>query len=287
MARIYVGNLPMNIKEREIEDIFRKFGRIRDIEIKTPSRPPAYAFVSFDDSRDAEDAVDARDGYKFDGERIRVEFSKGRGEARDRGDDRGRGRERSPDRSRKPSGRRTPFRITVSGLPEKTSWQDLKDFMRAGGDIVFADVDRRGGGVVEYSNRSDMLNAVKKCDDTEFKMSYGSAIVRCRADDSSSDRGRSGSRSVSRSRSRSRDRKRGSGGRSKSRSRSRSRSRSSRSSRSRSRSPEKSKRSGDHKKSPSASRSRSPSPKDSKKSVKRSPSRSKSRSHSRSRSGSR
>ena len=81
--------------------IHRRYGRIRDIEIKTPSRPPAFAFVTFDDRRDAEDAVDGRyldlshsktrvdfnyfrNGYKFDGERIRVEYSRGRGERDDR-----------------------------------------------------------------------------------------------------------------------------------------------------------------------------------------------------------
>lgn len=45
MARIYVGNLPMDVTEREVDDLFYKFGRIRSIEIKTPSRPPAFAFV--------------------------------------------------------------------------------------------------------------------------------------------------------------------------------------------------------------------------------------------------
>ena len=45
MARVYVGNLPMDITEREVDDLFYKFGRIRSIEIKTPSRPPAFAFV--------------------------------------------------------------------------------------------------------------------------------------------------------------------------------------------------------------------------------------------------
>ena len=47
MARIYVGNLPIDIKEREIEDLFYKYGPIREIEIKRPMRPPAYAFVAF------------------------------------------------------------------------------------------------------------------------------------------------------------------------------------------------------------------------------------------------
>ena len=55
--RIYVGNLPMDIKESEIDDIFYKFGKITNIEIKRPVRPPAFAFVTFDDDRDAEDAI--------------------------------------------------------------------------------------------------------------------------------------------------------------------------------------------------------------------------------------
>jgi len=57
-------------------DLFR-YGRIKDIDLKTPARPPAFAFITFDDSRDAEDAVRGRDGYSFDGYRLRCEFAKG------------------------------------------------------------------------------------------------------------------------------------------------------------------------------------------------------------------
>lgn len=37
----------------------------------TNGSPPAYAFVAFDDYRDAEDAIRGRDGYRFEGERLR------------------------------------------------------------------------------------------------------------------------------------------------------------------------------------------------------------------------
>jgi arginine/serine-rich splicing factor 1/9 len=255
MARIYVGNLPMDVSEREVDDLFYKFGRIRSIEIKTPSRPPAFAFISFDDRRDADDAVHDRDGYRFDRERLRVEFAKddrrggdsGGGRGRDGGRDGGRG-----------DPKRSPYRVTVSGLPDGASWQDLKDFMRCGGDIVYADVDKRGGGVVEYSNREDMVHAVKKNDGSEFDKSYGRSVVTCKAE--------SEGRSVSRSRSDSRDRGRKSSRHSRSRSPdSRSRSPDDRDkdakkkaprdeSRSRSKSPVKAKEAD-------RSRSRSPSPK--------------------------
>lgn len=74
---IYVGNLPSDIRESEVEDLFYKYGRILDIELKIPPRPPAYCFVEFENSRDAEDAIRGRDGYNFDGCRLRVEFAHG------------------------------------------------------------------------------------------------------------------------------------------------------------------------------------------------------------------
>lgn len=46
-TRVYVGSLPIDVREREVEDLFYKYGRIRNIDLKTPSRPPAFAFVEF------------------------------------------------------------------------------------------------------------------------------------------------------------------------------------------------------------------------------------------------
>lgn len=42
------------------------------VDLKTPSRPPAFAFVEFEDPRDAYEAVRGRDGYDFAGGRLRV-----------------------------------------------------------------------------------------------------------------------------------------------------------------------------------------------------------------------
>jgi arginine/serine-rich splicing factor 1/9 len=102
-----------------------RYGRIREIDIKNQGRPPAFAFVVFDDYRDAEDAIRARDGYMFDGARLRVEMSRGgrdRDRVRDSGRDGGRdgGRERDRDRG-KTGGKRTDFGVVVSGLPRSCS----------------------------------------------------------------------------------------------------------------------------------------------------------------------
>ncbi|KAL6984207.1 hypothetical protein U1Q18_017584 [Sarracenia purpurea var. burkii] len=74
---IYVGNLPADTMEWEVEDLFYKYGRILDIELKIPPRPPCHCFVEFANARDAEDAIKGRDGYDFDGCCLRVEFAHG------------------------------------------------------------------------------------------------------------------------------------------------------------------------------------------------------------------
>jgi arginine/serine-rich splicing factor 4/5/6 len=37
---------------------------------------------------------------------------------------------------------RTNFRVIVENVAQNVSWQDLKDFMRRGGDVVYTDVHR-------------------------------------------------------------------------------------------------------------------------------------------------
>ncbi|KAF5204239.1 Serine/arginine-rich-splicing factor SR34 [Thalictrum thalictroides] len=175
---LYVGNLPGDIREREVEDLFYKYGPIVDIDLKIPPRPPGYAFVEFEDSRDAEDAIRGRDGYSFDGHRLRVELAHG-----------GRGQSASIDRYSGHSGggsrgglsRRSDYRVLVTGLPSSASWQDLKDHMRRAGDVCFSQVFRDGGGItgiVDYTNYEDMRYAIRKLDDSEFRNAFSRGYIR-------------------------------------------------------------------------------------------------------------
>ncbi|KAF9607297.1 hypothetical protein IFM89_033725 [Coptis chinensis] len=200
---LYVGNLPGDIREREVEDIFYKYGPIVEIDLKIPPRPPGYAFVEFEDSRDAEDAIRGRDGYDFDGHRLRVELAHG-----------GRGQSSSIDRyssyssggSRGGISRRSDYRVWVSGLPPSASWQDLKDHMRRAGDVCFSQVyhDGRGTtGVVDYTNYEDMRYAVHKLDDSEFRNAFSRGYIRVREYESRRSYSRSPTHSRSYSRSRS------------------------------------------------------------------------------------
>ena len=49
-CRIYVGNLPPDIRSKDIEDLFYKYGKIVFIDLKNRRGPP-FAFVEFEDSR--------------------------------------------------------------------------------------------------------------------------------------------------------------------------------------------------------------------------------------------
>ncbi|GMG99745.1 hypothetical protein Nepgr_001585 [Nepenthes gracilis] len=194
---IYVGNLPGDTREREVEDLFYKYGPIVEIDLKIPARPPGYAFVEFEDKRDAEDALRGRDGYDFDGHRLRVEFARG-GRAYSSSD---RCSSYSGSSYRGEVSRRSDYRVLVTGLPSSASWQDLKDHMRRAGDVCFAQVFRdRGGmtGIVDYTHYEDMKRAIRKLDDSEFRNAFSRSYIRVREYDS-----RSLSRSPYRSRSRS------------------------------------------------------------------------------------
>ncbi len=42
-TRVYVGNLPRDVQEAEVSDVFRRFGRI--VSIWIARNPPGFAFV--------------------------------------------------------------------------------------------------------------------------------------------------------------------------------------------------------------------------------------------------
>lgn len=202
---LYVGNLPGDVREGEIEDLFYKYGRIIDIDLKVPPRPPGYCFIEFEDARDAEDAIRGRDGYNFDDHRIRVELAHG-------------GRRTSSSLGRPSSysssvggrggrggvSRHTDYRVVVTGLPSSASWQDLKDHMRRAGDVCYAEVFRDSNGTrgtVDYTNLEDMKYAIRKLDDTEFRNAFSRSYIQVKEYGPRRSISRSYSQSHSRSRS--------------------------------------------------------------------------------------
>lgn len=210
-SRVYVGGLPYDVRERDLEKFFRGFGRLEDIIIKN-----GYGFIDFEDDRDADDAVHELNGKKLCGQRVTIERATGRPRGFDRrrygdyggggGGDRRNNAYRDGDRNyvstKYGTTRRTKYRLIVENLSSQVGWRDLKDLMRKIGEVTYADCHKEcpNQGVVDFASRDDLKYAIKKLDGTKL------SGRRIRLIEENAERERSKSRSHSRSRSRSRSR---------------------------------------------------------------------------------
>lgn len=59
-CKVYIGDLPRDAEEREVERTFSHYGPLKSVWVAR--NPPGFGFVEYEDARDAEDAVRALDG---------------------------------------------------------------------------------------------------------------------------------------------------------------------------------------------------------------------------------
>eukprot|EP00741_Cyanophora_paradoxa_P022033 tig00021433_g21269.t1 len=107
---LFVGNLSYSCKAEDLEDLFRECGKLRSVSIgmnKQTGASKGFAFVEYEDVRDAEEAMRKFNGYTFENRRLRLDFdiglgakNLGPGKRGGGGGDRERERERSPRRDR-------------------------------------------------------------------------------------------------------------------------------------------------------------------------------------------
>ncbi|KAI8143280.1 hypothetical protein BJV82DRAFT_107257 [Fennellomyces sp. T-0311] len=71
MRRLYVGNLNRHVRERDLKARFSKLGRLKDYELVDN-----FAFVEYEEPRDAADAIKEFDGSRLEGDRIIVEYAR-------------------------------------------------------------------------------------------------------------------------------------------------------------------------------------------------------------------
>ncbi|XP_077994240.1 uncharacterized protein LOC144447981 isoform X7 [Glandiceps talaboti] len=82
-AQLFIGRLSKQTRQRDLEDIFTYYGRLARCDIKygrktgSPGSGMAYAFVDYDDRRDAEDAIKYENGREVCGQSIVVEWARG------------------------------------------------------------------------------------------------------------------------------------------------------------------------------------------------------------------
>lgn len=155
----WLGGLPKGVKESEIDEFCKGFGKIEAIRIRSSGRD-VFAFVTFEDGDLGKEAVDKLDQMQWRPNHeniIQVRVSNTKRPRRDKA------RYRTPSRHRD---RDSTFRLEIRYLPQDMTWSELKDMARNFGDSVcFANVFVKSGvmcGVIDFRNRDDADNAYKK-----------------------------------------------------------------------------------------------------------------------------
>lgn len=167
MCSIHIGNLHYDTNKADLDYEFKRYGRINSMWIARS--PPGFAFIEFDDARDAEDAIRDMDGREILGRRVQVGMKKEGGNGRGRGSD-GRERSRTDDATSvrgKPT--RSEHRILISGLEDGLNWKDLKNLLQEKTDPVYVDLRGDGKAVAEFSSADDIAVSIEAFDGLDFK----------------------------------------------------------------------------------------------------------------------
>ncbi|KAI9103320.1 hypothetical protein DFS34DRAFT_363582 [Phlyctochytrium arcticum] len=115
---LYVGNLPYSFREEDVRDLFDRYGKLTSVSVphdRFTGRNKGFAFVAYEDRRDADDAKNKYDGFTVEGRRLKIDWDIGLNQkdeiksvhkpARGPSVEGGRERGRSPP---PPNGRRSP-----------------------------------------------------------------------------------------------------------------------------------------------------------------------------------
>jgi RNA recognition motif-containing protein len=76
--KLYVGNLPFQVTEDDLRNLFSPHGQVHSVNIiadRETGRPRGFAFVEMDG---AEAAIQALDGHEFGGRNLKVNVARDR-----------------------------------------------------------------------------------------------------------------------------------------------------------------------------------------------------------------
>jgi len=167
--RVYVGNINYETKEEDIKTEFSLFGLITAISYKQ-----GFAFIDYEDTNDASDAISKTDGQTMWGRRISVELSKDAKTLAEQGDKRHerpplrRDDDRSPARGGPPprqvgDGAGATKNLFVANIPEGVTEADVQDhFAQYGPVTVVKFLPQKGSaksGFVDFTSADDATRA--------------------------------------------------------------------------------------------------------------------------------
>ncbi|KAK9279182.1 hypothetical protein L1049_012860 [Liquidambar formosana] len=145
MRPIFCGNFEYETRQSDLERLFSKYGRVERVDMKS-----GFAFVYFDNERDAEDAIRGLDNTPFGYDRRRISVEWARGE---------RGRHREGSRSmanQKPT--KTLFVINFD--PIRTRVRDIERHFEPYGKVLHVRI-RRNFAFVQFETLEDATKALE------------------------------------------------------------------------------------------------------------------------------
>ena len=78
---IYVGNLPYGVADEDLQDIFEKYGAIDKAKVimdRESGRSKGFGFVEMPNDDEAQEAIEALDGYSIQGRSLKVNTARPR-----------------------------------------------------------------------------------------------------------------------------------------------------------------------------------------------------------------
>ncbi|TGJ86261.1 hypothetical protein E0Z10_g2497 [Xylaria hypoxylon] len=171
-TRLYLGNLPKGATKQDVEAHFATHGTGEITEIKLMN---GFGFIEYKDAMDARDVVPGMclnpqsiRPLDYGARRLifnaRCSFPSHAAPASAKG--------LVPTSAAPRDLAELHIACRFTGLPNDTSWQDLKDFARQSSlDVVYSETGRDGNGrgFVEFETAADLKTAVEKLDTREFK----------------------------------------------------------------------------------------------------------------------
>ncbi|KAI9180147.1 hypothetical protein LWI28_001725 [Acer negundo] len=141
---VFVGNFEYETRQSDLERLFSKYGRVERVDMKS-----GFAFVYFEDDRDAADAIRGVDNtpFGYDRRRLSVEWARG---------ERGRVREGSKSTTnQRPT--KTLFVINFDTI--RTREHDIKRHFEPCGNVVHVRI-RRNFAFVQFETQEDATKAL-------------------------------------------------------------------------------------------------------------------------------
>ncbi|GJX38185.1 serine/arginine-rich splicing factor RS31-like protein isoform X2 [Tanacetum coccineum] len=154
MKPVFVGNFEYETRQSDLERLFGRYGRVDRVDIKSDalllSVLSGYAFVYFEDERDAEDAIHALDNSPFGYDRRRLSVEWARGE---------RGRHRDGSKS-VANQRPTKTLFIINFDPIHTRVRDIEKHFEPYGNVLHVRI-RRNFAFVQFETQEEATKALE------------------------------------------------------------------------------------------------------------------------------